>query len=275
MELDHRFELPVGVAAAWASLTDIETMGPCFPGATVDEVEADGTSFSGSVKVKLGHAPWTYRGRGTLTEQDAVAHRVRLEASGTAARGASTAALLVTITATAISESRTSVDLLTTLSITGRPADFGRAVMVEKANDLVSQFADNLSEELTGRPTGGAELMDSVDPDQVTAAIVSQTAEDEVVGSVELDRDAADHLAAHRYADGGTAAEQSRPAGLPVLRRVVPIVLAVSAALLLRKLFSGKDDDSDSGADDSDAQRGSSDADAERDTDFEADDEQD
>lgn len=240
MELEHRFELPVGIATAWAALTDIKTMGPCFPGATVDEVDADGTSFGGSVKIKLGRGPWTYRGRGTIEEQDPRAHQVRVEMSGTAARGASTAAMLVSLTATAITESRTVVELLSTLSITGRPSRFGRGVMVEKSNDLVSQFADNLSEELTGRPTGGAELLDVVDPDQVAADIVSEAAQEEVRGSSD---EPAGRLAAHRYRNEDHSDDLGRPAGLPVLRRVVPIGLAVSAVLLLRKLLSRKEDD--------------------------------
>ena len=34
MELEHRFEVPVGVEKAWATLLDMEKVGPCFPGAT-------------------------------------------------------------------------------------------------------------------------------------------------------------------------------------------------------------------------------------------------
>ena len=256
MELEHRFELPVGIATAWAALTDIKTLGPCFPGATVDEVDANGRSFGGSVKLKLGRGPWTYRGRGTIEQPDARAHRARVEVSGTAARAASTAAMLVSLTATAITESRTEVELLTTLSITGRPSRFGRDVLLEKSNDLVSQFADNLSEELTGRPTGGAELLDVLDPDQVAADIVSDTAQEKVVGSSSDTADTADtagrgdtadaagRQAAHRYRNADDSDETGRT-GLPVLRRVVPIGLAISAVLLLRRLFSRRDPDSD------------------------------
>lgn len=256
MELEHRFELPVGIATAWAALTDITTMGPCFPGATVADCDADadaagGTSFSGSVKIKLGRGPWIYRGRGTLEEQDALTHRARVEASGTAAHGASTAAMLVTLTATAITESRTAVELLTTLSITGRPSRFGRDVMVEKSNDLVSQFADNLSEVLTGRPAGGAELVDVVDPDQVAADIVSEAAQEQVVGSGQGEPGTGRPPAAHRYSDGDHPDALDQPAGVPLLRRVIPIALAVTGVLLLRKLFSSKADDDD--ADDRDA----------------------
>lgn len=32
MELEHRFEVPVGVEKAWVTLLDMEQVGPCFPG---------------------------------------------------------------------------------------------------------------------------------------------------------------------------------------------------------------------------------------------------
>ena len=124
MELEHRFEVPVGIETAWNTLLDMEKVGPCFPGATLETV--DGDSFTGSVKIKLGPIQLTYKGKAKIVEKDPVAHRAKIEASGNAARSASTAAMLVTATATAISPSRTAVDLVTTLSITGRPAQFGR-----------------------------------------------------------------------------------------------------------------------------------------------------
>ena len=60
MELEHRFEVPVGVEQAWTSLLDMEQVGPCFPGAILDHV--DGDEFSGSVKIKLGPIRMTYKG---------------------------------------------------------------------------------------------------------------------------------------------------------------------------------------------------------------------
>ena len=60
MELEHRFEVPVGVEKAWTALLDMEQVGPCFPGAILDHV--DGDEFSGSVKIKLGPIRMTYKG---------------------------------------------------------------------------------------------------------------------------------------------------------------------------------------------------------------------
>ena len=171
MELEHRFEVPVGVETAWTSLLDMEQVGPCFPGAILDHV--DGDEFSGSVKIKLGPIRMTYKGSARIVEKDPVAHRAKIEATGNAGGSTSTAAMMVTATATALAPNRTAVDLVTTLSLTGRPAQFGRGVMVDVGNKLIGQFADCVSNKLGGHTLGGAELIDVVNPDEVAADYVA------------------------------------------------------------------------------------------------------
>ena len=227
MELEHRFEVPVGVEKAWTTLLDMEQVGPCFPGAILDHV--DGDEFSGSVKIKLGPIRMTYNGSARIVEKDPVAHRARIEATGNAGGSTSTAAMMVTATATALAPNRTAVDLVTTLSLTGRPAQFGRGVMVDVGNKLIGQFADCVSNKLGGRTSGGAELIDVVNPDEVAAEYVASPA------SAEAERVAA-----------GSAAGSAAPPGelnllsataTPILKRVIPILAGIIALFLVRKLF--------------------------------------
>jgi carbon monoxide dehydrogenase subunit G len=155
------------------TLLDMEQVGPCFPGAILDHV--DGDEFSGSVKIKLGPIRMTYKGTAKIVEKDEVRHRARIEATGNAGGSTSTAAMMVTATATELAPNRTAVDLVTTLSLTGRPAQFGRGVMVDVGNKLIGQFADCVSNKLAGRTSGGAELIDVVNPDEVAADYVART----------------------------------------------------------------------------------------------------
>jgi carbon monoxide dehydrogenase subunit G len=97
VELEHRFEVPVGIDAAWTALLDMEQVGPCFPGAILDHVEGD--EFSGSVKIKLGPIRMTYKGNAKIVEKDEAMHRARIEATGNAGGSTSTAAMMVTATA--------------------------------------------------------------------------------------------------------------------------------------------------------------------------------
>ena len=223
MELEHRFEVPVGVEKAWTALLDMEQVGPCFPGAILDHV--DGDEFSGSVKIKLGPIRMTYKGSAKIVEKDPVAHKARIEATGNAGGSTSTAAMMVTATATALAPNRTAVDLVTTLSLTGRPAQFGRGVMVDVGNKLIGQFADCVSNKLGGHTAGGAELIDVVNPDEVAAEYVAPAPVTAAVAT--------------------GPAGQAAPAELnllsatatPILKRVVPILAGIVALFLVSKLF--------------------------------------
>src|ERR1700712_5400450 len=95
VELEHRFEVPVGVEKAWVTLLDIEQVGPCFPGAILEHGKAD--EFSGWVKIKFGPIKETYHGTAKIVEKDEKAYRARIEATGNAGGAASPAAMLVTL----------------------------------------------------------------------------------------------------------------------------------------------------------------------------------
>src|SRR5256884_6699045 len=143
MEMDHSFTVPVPPERAWDVLLDVERIAPCMPGASVDEF--DGEVVTGRIKVKVGPVSLTYRGTAKFTERDPDARVIVLEASGKETRGAGTAS--ATVRATLEPESggeATKATMHTTMNVTGRPAQFGRGVMVEVGGKLVEQFAQNL-----------------------------------------------------------------------------------------------------------------------------------
>jgi carbon monoxide dehydrogenase subunit G len=142
MQLQHSFTVPVGVEDAWKVLLDVETIAPCMPGATLGEV--DGDDFTGTVKVRLGPISLTYKGKARFAEKDVAARRAVIEASGKDARGSGTAKATVTTVLTEETPTSTRVVVDTDLNITGKPAQFGRGVMVDVGNKLIGQFADCL-----------------------------------------------------------------------------------------------------------------------------------
>jgi uncharacterized protein len=154
MELQHEFTVPVPVEDAWHALLDIERVAPCLPGAVVDDY--DGRTVTGSVKVKVGPVTVAYRGTAVFEEQDAAAHRMVLVASGRETRGQGTARATVTGTLTE-RDGGTAVSVRTDLTVTGRPAQFGRGVLAEVGDRLVGQFATCLADRLGERaPTPAA-----------------------------------------------------------------------------------------------------------------------
>ncbi len=153
MQLEHSFTVPVPPEQAWQALLDVEGVAPCMPGATVDSV--DGDVVKGRIKVKVGPVTLTYSGTARFVERDDEALSITLEASGKETRGSGTASAKVR--STLRNESgQTQVVVYTTLSVTGRPAQFGRGVMAEVSGKIIQQFATNLAVQLGGeKPPAG------------------------------------------------------------------------------------------------------------------------
>ncbi len=152
MELEHSFTVPVPKSRAWDVLLDVERVAPCMPGASLDSV--DGDEIHGRIKVKVGPINMTYAGTARFVERDKDAGIVTLEASGKETRGAGTASASVR----SVLEDRgqeTHVKVLTTLNVTGKPAQFGRGVMNEVGGRLLTIFASNLAA-LLAEPEGAA-----------------------------------------------------------------------------------------------------------------------
>ena len=137
MELTHDFTVPASIDDAWATFMDLERVGSCFPGATVTSVDESG--FAGTVKVKLGPIALQYAGTGQFVERDDAAHRAVIEAKGKDRRGNGTAGATVTVQLAPSGEG-TRIDVTTDLSVTGKPAQFGRGVMQDVSDKLLQQF---------------------------------------------------------------------------------------------------------------------------------------
>src|SRR5215831_6533851 len=149
MELEHSFTIPVPPEQAWRILLDVERIAPCMPGATVESV--DGDVVAGRIKVKVGPVTMTYAGTGRFVERDDQARTVTLEASGKETRGAGTASATIR-SALQDEGGQTKVVVHTTMSVTGRPAQFGRGVMAEVGGRIIERFAINLAALLASAP---------------------------------------------------------------------------------------------------------------------------
>jgi uncharacterized protein len=252
MELDNSFTVPVPPDQAWDVLLDVQRIAPCMPGATVDEV--DGDVVNGRIKVKVGPVSLTYRGTAKFTERDPDSHTVVMEASGKETRGAGTASATVRASlAPDSSGSGTEVTMHTTMNVTGRPAQFGRGVMVEVGGKLVDQFAKNLAQQIAGDT--------AAEPDSDTG---SNAANGAAAGATGGATDAgADAGAVAEESVGGASPRESvtgtavpvmtatapptvaqddslnliRLVGPAILKRVIPVVIAAVALALLGGLF--------------------------------------
>jgi uncharacterized protein len=220
MKLEHTFTVPVPVEKAWEVLLDLPRIAPCMPGATLTGVEGD--EFTGTVKVKLGPIGLTYSGKGRFVERDEAAHRVVVEASGRDTRSAGTAG--ATITANLVGQGdETLVDVVTDLTVTGKPAQFGRGMISDVSAKLLGQFADCLAGKLAGgEPAAPAEA--------VAAAGASGDVQPAAAPAATATMEAAEPVDLFRLAGSTDAARKTAVYGLGAL------VLAVIAWVLVRSL---------------------------------------
>jgi carbon monoxide dehydrogenase subunit G len=264
IELDNSFTVPVPPDQAWDVLLDVETIAPCMPGATVDEV--DGDVVNGRIKVKVGPVSLTYKGTAKFTERNPETRVVVVEAAGKETRGAGTASATVRASLTPdASGSGTEVSMHTTMNVTGRPAQFGRGVMVEVGGKLVEQFATNLAKLIAGDTGSGGDAGSA--PAGTSSAGSSSAGSGEAGSSVSAaDADGASkpgasadartgngHGGAAVTAAAGSAAaapvaSTSAPAqedslnlvklaGPVILKRLVPVVVGAAGLALLTRLL--------------------------------------
>ena len=231
MQLENKFTIDAPIDKAWVALNTPDMIAPCFPGATLTSYE--GESFEGTVKVKLGPISLTYKGKGTYVGRDDANHKVTIEASGRDSRGNGTASATVTGTMVADGADRTAVTMVTDMTITGRPAQFGRGVISDVADKIIGQFAACVARKLAPEEeavaaapapaaTGGTTTATGPALSSTPAATATPAARP--TGPMKSEIDAIDLL---------------DTAGSPVLKRLAPVaggaLLVALVVLLLRR----------------------------------------
>ncbi len=263
MKLENRFTVPVSRDEAWKVLLDVERIAPCLPGAKV--LSRDGDSFTGQVKVKLGPINLTYGGKASFVELDEAGGVAVIDASGKETRGTGTAKAKITCRLIDQGAS-TDIEVVTDLAITGKPAQFGRGVLADVSTKLVDQFAACLSEEIQeGTPTAAPAAEQATGPSATTGLGIAAEqsgagapAGPNADGASAVSTPAASTPApvtptpsAPAGAAGAreTAAPPRAPrqqaeaidlfdtAGLPVAKRLVPVLAALAVLALLVRLL--------------------------------------
>lgn len=222
MDLQNSFIVPAGIDHAWATLMDVERLAPCLPGATLESY--DGDDALGKVKVKVGPVQMTYNGKVHFAERDEATHRMVMDASGREARGSGTAAARATATLHDEGGDRTRVEVVTDLTITGKAAQFGRGVLQDVAAKIVGQFADNLAALMAAdaAPTAG-----DATPSPEAQESAGSTAAPETPAPQPAPRPVPE------LPHQDEAIDLLDTAGAPVLRRLAPVLAALTVVGLI------------------------------------------
>ena len=143
LKLENEFLVDAPIERTWQTLLDLGRVAQCLPGASV-EPDGDG-SFVGSMRVKLGPVTMSYKGTARVAEIDQSARTATFDVQGKEVRGQGSAS--ATIRNSLVEENgATRVVVETELSVTGRPAQFGRGIMQDVAGSMLADFASCLAE---------------------------------------------------------------------------------------------------------------------------------
>jgi uncharacterized protein len=145
MLIDHHITVPASPERVWAFMMDIPAVSRCVPG--VGGVERiDDQTYSGVMSVRVGPISVKLDGRVILAERDEAARQARmdLQAADKRVNGAVNAKMRMQL-ASAEDGNKTDVAIQTDANVMGKLGEFGQAVIRKKADQIVQEFANNLS----------------------------------------------------------------------------------------------------------------------------------
>ena len=215
MEFTNEIKLAQPTDDVFATLTDVERVASCLPGARLEG--RDGEAYRGAMRIKVGPIVADYRGSVTFDELDPGARRAVLLASGedTAGQGSAQARIVGSVLDDG---DGARLVVQTELQVRGRLAQFGSGAMEKIAKRMFAEFTKNVEQLMAGpqSPNGSTPAPPATTP-TTTAAAAPVTTNAQPSGSDLLDLVAL--------------------LGEPVLRSVrragVPVLLALVVGFLL------------------------------------------
>lgn len=218
MELNNEFRVDAPIDVAWATLTDVEGIAPCMPGAQLTEI--DGDEFKGNVKVKVGPITAQYKGSAKFLEKDDANHKAVIEGSGRDTRGAGNASAVVTMQLSPDGDG-TKAEISTDLKVTGKVAQFGRGVMADVSEKLLGQFVECLESKLVEQADAGGDAADDAAPADAPQDAAPESASPSSDGPRKIDMPEAKPV------------DLLDTAGAPLAKRLAPAIIALLVLLII------------------------------------------
>ncbi len=137
LTLNETFAVP-DADHAWSVITDLSTLVPCVPGASVKSV-AGPQDVKAEIVVRMGAMGMTFTGPVTIQSADAGSRTVKINANTRETLGQSYATGDITIR---LADGRGTIDAVA--NVGGKAAGMGEGVIVNVLTDLVRSFSANV-----------------------------------------------------------------------------------------------------------------------------------
>jgi len=182
-----------------------------LPGAQLTEVEGD--TYRGQVKVKVGPIVAQFKGQASFVTRDDLAHTASLKGEGRDTTGKGTASAIITAQLTSVTPTSTKCTVVTDLTISGKVAQFGRGALADVSDKLLKQFSENLNQLIASAPATTTTTAETATTTSAPAAAASP--EIRKIESAEV-----------------APLDLLGTAGAPILKRAIPVVVALVAVVI-------------------------------------------
>ena len=168
VKIERRFDLPVRAEQAWALLEDVRATASCMPGAQITE-QLDDHRYKGLVRTRIGPASMNFNGEVQVLEMDAATRTLRMLGKGGDTNGSAATMTLIARIEPGASDTASVLAGETTVTVSGKLAQFGGRFMVPVAESMLDAFAKQFSQQAAAREVAAAPAADPVQAATPTA----------------------------------------------------------------------------------------------------------
>jgi carbon monoxide dehydrogenase subunit G len=132
---------------AWEFLMDIPAVSRCMPG--VESIERIGDDvYAGVMNVRVGAIKVKFQGQIEVTERDAQARRASMHVKGDDKRIGGAMTSTVQMQLEELGEREVGLHVVSETAVLGKLGELGQAVVLKKADQIMTQFAGNVAQAL-------------------------------------------------------------------------------------------------------------------------------
>jgi uncharacterized protein len=166
MLIRNEFDVAAPVDRVWDFFGNIPQVAACLPGTELTD-DLGGDTYRGRVAIRMGPVKLQFGGTAHITERDAAARRIVVDATGSEAKGRGQASMVVTATLTR-SGRGTKVTVAQDLQLAGAAAQYGRGMISDVSSVLMTDFSRNLADRIDR--AGRGETLDAAPAGQASSA---------------------------------------------------------------------------------------------------------
>lgn len=148
MIIDQTVTIAAPTERVWDFMMDVPAVSACLPG--VESVSrVDGDTYKGALNVRVGPIAVRLEGNVVVLEQDAAGRvaKMELKAADKRVNGAVNARMQMQLQPR--EDGQTDLAIHTDATVMGKLGEFGQAVIRKKADQMIAEFARNVSSRVT------------------------------------------------------------------------------------------------------------------------------